>query len=70
LVAGNLVVVINDRGRINAFRVTPLAGHAKPADKPAAPNSPPAAPSTPPPAAEPGKPAGTPAPPNTGTTGP
>ncbi len=52
VVAGNIVVVINDRGRINAFRVTPLAGHVKAAPaKPAsaAPAPEPAAPGTPPP---------------------
>jgi outer membrane protein assembly factor BamB len=51
VVAGNIAIVINDRGRIDAFRVTPLPGHAKPA--PAKPPSTPApehaAPSAPPP---------------------
>jgi outer membrane protein assembly factor BamB len=51
VVAGNIAIVINDRGRIDAFRVTPLPGHAKPA--PAKPPSPPApehaTPSAPPP---------------------
>ena len=43
VVAGNILVVINDRGRINAFRVTPLPGHAKPAAPPAAAPAAPAA---------------------------
>jgi hypothetical protein len=29
VVAGNLVLVINDRGQISAYRVTPLAGQHK-----------------------------------------
>jgi outer membrane protein assembly factor BamB len=45
VVAGNLVIVINDRGRISAYRVTPLPGHAKRAAPP-----PPAAQPAPPPA--------------------
>jgi outer membrane protein assembly factor BamB len=51
VVAGNIVVVINDRGRINAFRVTPQPGRAKPAPaKPPSPPAPePAAPKTSPP---------------------
>jgi outer membrane protein assembly factor BamB len=35
LVEGNMVVVINDRGRINAWRVTPLPGVVATARKPA-----------------------------------
>jgi len=57
VVAGNLVLVINDRGRINAFRVTPLPGHAKHA----APPAPAPAPATAPPAAVPAPPAAKPA---------
>jgi outer membrane protein assembly factor BamB len=57
VVAGNITIVINDRGRIFAYRVTPLAGHAKPAVKaaPAAPAAatPAAETDAPPPAAEP-----------------
>jgi outer membrane protein assembly factor BamB len=34
-VAGNMVVVINDRGQINAYRVTPIAGAVATASKPA-----------------------------------
>jgi outer membrane protein assembly factor BamB len=51
VVAGNIAIVINDRGRIDAYRVTPLPGHAKsaPAKPPSAPAPEPAAPSTPPP---------------------
>jgi outer membrane protein assembly factor BamB len=45
VVAGNITIVINDRGRIFAYRVTPLAGRAKPAVKAA-----PAVPTTPAPA--------------------
>jgi hypothetical protein len=33
-VAGNIVVVINDRGEINAWRVTPIAGAVATAHKP------------------------------------
>jgi outer membrane protein assembly factor BamB len=45
VVAGNMVVVINDRGQITAYRVTPIAGvvatASKPApEKPAAPPAP------------------------------
>jgi outer membrane protein assembly factor BamB len=36
VVAGNIVVVINDRGHLYAYRVSPLAGHAKPAPAKAA----------------------------------
>jgi outer membrane protein assembly factor BamB len=36
VVAGNMVVVINDRGQINAYRVTPIAGVVATASKPAA----------------------------------
>jgi outer membrane protein assembly factor BamB len=57
VVAGNITIVINDRGRIFAYRVTPLAGHAKPATKVAPAASPVATPAAetdaPPPAAEP-----------------
>jgi outer membrane protein assembly factor BamB len=45
LVEGNLVVVINDRGRINAWRVTPLPGVVATARKPV---PPPQAPPPPP----------------------
>ena len=52
IAVGNMLVVINDRGHIAAYRVTPLAGHAKtavktpPVAKPVAPSAaPPAAPS-------------------------
>jgi outer membrane protein assembly factor BamB len=34
VVAGNMVVVINDRGQINAYRVTPIAGRVATASKP------------------------------------
>jgi outer membrane protein assembly factor BamB len=47
LVEGNMVVVINDRGRINAWRVTPLPGVVATARKPA-----PAPPAPPPPSPE------------------
>jgi len=71
VVAGNLLIVINDRGRISAYRVTPLAGHAKRAAPPAAPSAaPPAAEPAPPPsppAVEPASPALPPAPPSTDT---
>jgi len=55
VVAGDLVIVINDRGHINAYRVTPLASHAKasvPAEAAprAAPAAEPAAPAPAPPA--------------------
>jgi pyruvate/2-oxoglutarate dehydrogenase complex dihydrolipoamide acyltransferase (E2) component len=54
VVAGNMLIVINDRGRINAFRVTPLAGHPKAAaPAAAAPAAPAAAPSTASPASAP-----------------
>jgi outer membrane protein assembly factor BamB len=55
IIVGNMLVLINDRGRIMAYRVTPLPGRAKqatksaPAAKPAKPAKP-AAPSAPPPA--------------------
>ena len=75
VVAGNITIVINDRGRIFAYRVTPLAGHAKPVVKaPAAPaKAPPAAaepgavpaasePSSAPPATEPALPVPAPVP--------
>ncbi|HSY08745.1 MAG TPA: outer membrane protein assembly factor BamB [Steroidobacteraceae bacterium] len=77
LVAGNLVIVINDRGRISAYRVTPLPGHAKPAARPAAqpatapiaaPAALPAAPSNVPPA--PSKPVPSPSPPAPDTAPP
>jgi outer membrane protein assembly factor BamB len=45
LVAGNILVIINDRGEINAWRVTPIAGAVATAHKPL--------PETPAPAAEP-----------------
>jgi len=45
LVAGNVLVIINDRGEINAWRVTPIAGAVATAHKPL--------PETPAPAAEP-----------------
>jgi outer membrane protein assembly factor BamB len=35
VVAGNMVVVINDRGQIKAYRVTPIAGAVATASKPA-----------------------------------
>ena len=74
VVAGNILVVINDRGRINAFRVTPLPGHAKSAAPPAAapaapaatPSAAPAQPSSAPPAAAPIEPAAPPAAPPAG----
>jgi hypothetical protein len=50
LVAGNLVVVINDRGQMDAYRVTPRPG-AAPAPQPAAAAS--APPAGAPPAAAP-----------------
>jgi outer membrane protein assembly factor BamB len=60
VVVGNITIVINDRGRIFAYRVTPLAGGAKPAVKaapaaptPTAPASPAADPSATPPAVDP-----------------
>jgi outer membrane protein assembly factor BamB len=77
LVAGNLVVAVNDRGQINAFRVTPRAVAAKPskADKKAtskkaasapAQSPAPAPAATPPPAESPAPvPAQTPPPPET-----
>jgi outer membrane protein assembly factor BamB len=53
LAVGNMLVVINDRGHILAYRVTPLPGRAKPAAK-SPPVAKPAAPSAaPPPAASP-----------------
>jgi outer membrane protein assembly factor BamB len=55
VVAGNLLIVINDRGHISAYRVTPLPGHAKRA-VPAPPVAQPAAPSAPTPAAAPATP--------------
>ena len=36
VVAGNMVVVINDRGQITAYRVTPIAGRVATASKPVA----------------------------------
>jgi outer membrane protein assembly factor BamB len=47
VVAGNMVVVINDRGQITAYRVTPIAGRVATASKPV-PEKP-----APPPAPEP-----------------
>lgn len=64
VVAGNVLIVINDRGHINAYRVTPLPGHSKHA----APAPPSAAPSGPTPAAEPAAPSTAPPPP-TGEAG-
>jgi len=61
VVAGNLLIVINDRGRLNAYRVSPLPGSAKHAALP--PAAAPAAPSTAPPAAAPAEPAPPPPPP-------
>jgi outer membrane protein assembly factor BamB len=55
IVAGNMLIVINDRGRIMAYRVTPLPGRAKHAAK-TAPAAKPAAPSA---AVPPAKPADT-----------
>jgi outer membrane protein assembly factor BamB len=73
VVAGNLLIVINDRGRISAYRVTPLPGSAKHAAPPppaapstAAPAAAPAAPAPAPPAPVPAEPAAAPAP-GTGT---
>jgi outer membrane protein assembly factor BamB len=42
LIAGNLVVVINDRGQINVWRVTPIAGAVATARKPVPPAETPA----------------------------
>jgi outer membrane protein assembly factor BamB len=61
VVAGNIVVVINDRGHLYAYRLSPLPGHAKPtpakaASAPAtapAPGPEPAAPAPPAPSAPP-----------------
>jgi outer membrane protein assembly factor BamB len=59
VVAGNIVVVINDRGHLFAYRVTALPGHAKAAPAKAAsePAPPPAPPPTPQPAPQPSAPA-------------
>lgn len=76
VVVGNITIVINDRGRIFAYRVTPLAGGAKPAVKaapaastPTAPASPAADPSATPPAVDPVPPV-PPAAPRTDSTPP
>jgi hypothetical protein len=61
VVAGNLLIVINDRGRITAYRVTPLAGHAKAAVTPPAPAAKAAETTAPAPVTTPAEP--TPAPP-------
>jgi outer membrane protein assembly factor BamB len=67
VVAGNMVVVVNDRGQINAYRVTPRAGAPAAAPKPAATPAP-GSDSTPAPASAPSSeptpapPASTPAP--------
>lgn len=61
VVAGNLFIVINDRGRITAYRVTPLAGHAKAAVTPPAPAAKAAETTAPAPVTTPAEP--TPAPP-------
>jgi outer membrane protein assembly factor BamB len=50
IVVGNLLVVINDRGRIMAYRVTPLPGRAKAGAKSPPPTAKPAAPNPAPPA--------------------
>jgi len=78
VIAGNLVIVINDRGRINAYRVAPLPGSAKHAAAPATPAAapsaaaapavappPPAEPAPAPPAAAPAEPSPPPTPPAT-----
>jgi outer membrane protein assembly factor BamB len=52
IVVGNVLVVINDRGRIMAYRVMPLPGRAKPTAK-SAPAAKPAAPSATAPPAKP-----------------
>jgi outer membrane protein assembly factor BamB len=66
VVAGNLLIVINDRGRISAYRVTPLPGSAKHAALPPpatpSPAAPAATPAAPAPAPVPAEPAAAPAP--------
>jgi outer membrane protein assembly factor BamB len=70
IVAGNLVVVINDRGQIDTYRVTPLAAapargkkaRQEPTEAPPAPATGPATPSEPAPAPAPSEPTAPPSP--------